>query len=108
MLKDKFEICWLGSFVLSECKVDKMFYIYIFFRLEAKKRMKNKKFGFGGKKKGLKANTKSSVNDTSSYRISRAKKVPGGSHAGKKNMGSKLKTKRLGKARRQKMKGRKK
>ena len=35
-----------------------------------RRKFKDKKFGFGGKKKGMKANTKDSVNDTTSYRSS--------------------------------------
>jgi len=38
-----------------------------------KRKFKDKKFGFGGKKKGQKANNKDSVNDTASYRRPSAK-----------------------------------
>jgi len=38
-----------------------------------KRKFKDKKFGFGGKKKGQKANTKDSVNDTATYRRPSAK-----------------------------------
>lgn len=62
--------------------------------------MKDKKFGFGGKKRGSKQNTKSSVDDVSSYRLQRAKPTK------KKPHGHKLKNKRLGKSRRQQMKNR--
>lgn len=40
----------------------------LFFRPNAKRRYKNQKFGFGGKKKGSKWNTKDSFNDVSSFR----------------------------------------
>jgi len=40
----------------------------LFFRPNAKRRYKNQKFGFGGKKKGSKWNTKESFNDVSSFR----------------------------------------
>ncbi|XP_060629263.2 probable rRNA-processing protein EBP2 [Anolis sagrei] len=66
----------------------------------AKRRYKNQKFGFGGKKKGSKWNTKESHNDVSSFRASKAHyKGPG--KAGKKNA-----NKRPGKKVRQKMKNR--
>ena len=44
-------------------------------RIQEKRKAKDKKFGFGGKKKGLKANTRESVNDVSGYR--KPKKKPG-------------------------------
>lgn len=40
---------------------------WLFFRPNAKRRYKNQKFGFGGKKKGSKWNTKESFNDVSSF-----------------------------------------
>lgn len=40
----------------------------LFFRPNAKRRYKNQKFGFGGKKKGSKWNTKDSFNDVSSFK----------------------------------------
>ena len=70
----------------------------------ARRKQKDSKFGFGGKKRGSKANTGKSVNDTSGYRVPRAK----GGAAGKKNLGQKLKNKRLGKGRRQQAKNRRK
>lgn len=39
-----------------------------FFRPNAKRRYKNQKFGFGGKKKGSKWNTRESYDDVSSFR----------------------------------------
>lgn len=42
--------------------------VWLFFRPNAKRRYKNQKFGFGGKKKGSKWNTKESFNDVSSFR----------------------------------------
>uniref|UniRef100_A0A8C4J431 EBNA1 binding protein 2 n=1 Tax=Dromaius novaehollandiae TaxID=8790 RepID=A0A8C4J431_DRONO len=66
----------------------------------AKRRYKNQKFGFGGKKKGSKWNTKESFNDVSSFRAKVAhNKGPG--KAGKKAL-----NKRPGKRARQKMKSR--
>ena len=63
---------------------------------DEKRKFKDKKFGFGGKKKGKKANTRDSVNDVSSYKRPRAKG------------GAKPANKRPGKSRRQNIKGRKK
>merc|ERR1712083_594522 len=57
-----------------------------------KKNFNDKRFGFGGKKKGSKANTKSSANDVSEYH-----KNGGGRKGGKKIGG---KNKRVGKDRR--------
>uniref|UniRef100_A0A8D0GRK3 EBNA1 binding protein 2 n=1 Tax=Sphenodon punctatus TaxID=8508 RepID=A0A8D0GRK3_SPHPU len=74
----------------------------------AKRRYKNQKFGFGGKKKGSKWNTRESHNDVSSFRASVAhNKGPG--KAGKR--GTKVSEKhaprkRPGKKMRQKMKNR--
>ncbi|XP_025062764.1 probable rRNA-processing protein EBP2 [Alligator sinensis] len=66
----------------------------------AKRRYKNQKFGFGGKKKGSKWNTRESHDDVSSFRAKVAhNKVPG--KAGKKGF-----NKRPGKKMRQKMKSR--
>jgi len=57
-----------------------------------KRNFKDKRFGFGGKKKGSKANTKSSANDVSEYHKN------GGGRKGGKKMGGK--NKRVGKDRR--------
>ena len=38
------------------------------FRSVAKRKFKDKKFGFGGKKRGLKSNTKDSVNDVTGFK----------------------------------------
>ncbi|KFP98050.1 putative rRNA-processing protein EBP2, partial [Leptosomus discolor] len=66
----------------------------------AKRRYKNQKFGFGGKKKGSKWNTKESFNDVSSFRSKVAhNKGPG--KGGKKAL-----NKRPGKRARQKMRSR--
>lgn len=43
-----------------------------FFRPSAKRRYKNQKFGFGGKKKGSKWNTRESYDDVSSFRAKTA------------------------------------
>ncbi|XP_075472169.1 putative rRNA-processing protein EBP2 [Ascaphus truei] len=67
----------------------------------AKRRFKDQKFGFGGKKKGLKRNTKESYNDVSTFRASVAH-AKGPRKAGKK--GAKNTNKRPGKNVRQKMK----
>jgi len=70
-----------------------------------RRKFKDKKYGFGGKKKGMKANTKDSVNDVSSY--SRSGKKGGGGFKGKKGgaAGRGAASKRPGKSRRQNMKG---
>ncbi|CAN0206193.1 unnamed protein product [Bubo scandiacus] len=69
----------------------------------AKRRYKNQKFGFGGKKKGSKWNTKESFNDVSSFRSKVAhNKGPGKAGRG----GKKALNKRPGKRARQKMKSR--
>ncbi|XP_004647650.1 probable rRNA-processing protein EBP2 [Octodon degus] len=66
----------------------------------AKRRYKNQKFGFGGKKKGSKWNTRESYDDVSSFR---AKIVHG---KGLKRPGKKGSNKRPGKRTREKMKNR--
>uniref|UniRef100_A0A8D2PA26 EBNA1 binding protein 2 n=1 Tax=Zosterops lateralis melanops TaxID=1220523 RepID=A0A8D2PA26_ZOSLA len=69
----------------------------------AKRRYKNQKFGFGGKKKGSKWNTKESFNDVSSFQS----KVAHNKGPGKGGRGGKGgKKKRPGKRARQKMKNR--
>lgn len=62
-----------------------------------KRKMKNTKYGFGGKKKGSKRNTKDSANDVSEYRRSGKPKM-------NNKMSNKGAAKRLGKNRRQKVK----
>ncbi|KAM6921016.1 putative rRNA-processing protein EBP2 [Xenentodon cancila] len=71
--------------------------------LNAKRKYKDKKFGFGGKKSGKKWNTKESYNDVSSFRakVAHAK----GGKGGKKGRGGKQ-NKRPGKSVRKKMKSR--
>ncbi|NWR71639.1 EBP2 protein, partial [Centropus unirufus] len=69
----------------------------------AKRRYKNQKFGFGGKKRGSKWNTKESVNDVSSFQ-SKVAHNKGPRKAGKG--GKKALNKRPGKRARQKMKNR--
>ncbi|NXT69149.1 EBP2 protein, partial [Chaetops frenatus] len=72
----------------------------------AKRRYKNQKFGFGGKKKGSKWNTKESFNDVSSFQSKVAhNKGPGKGGRGGKG-GKKALNKRPGKRARQKMKNR--
>ncbi|KAM7099460.1 putative rRNA-processing protein EBP2 [Molossus nigricans] len=66
----------------------------------AKRRYKNQKFGFGGKKKGSKWNTRDSYDDVSSFR---AKTAHG---KGLKRPGKKGSNKRPGKRTREKMKSR--
>ncbi|XP_012872234.1 PREDICTED: probable rRNA-processing protein EBP2 [Dipodomys ordii] len=66
----------------------------------AKRRYKNQKFGFGGKKKGTKWNTRESYDDVSSFRA----KVAHGK--GLKRPGKKGSNKRPGKRTREKMKSR--
>ncbi|NXC67223.1 EBP2 protein, partial [Anhinga anhinga] len=67
----------------------------------AKRRYKNQKFGFGGKKKGSKWNTKESCNDVSSFRSKVAHNKGKAGKGGKKAL-----NKRPGKRTRQKMKNR--
>ncbi|XP_008332233.1 putative rRNA-processing protein EBP2 [Cynoglossus semilaevis] len=71
--------------------------------LNNKRKYKDQKFGFGGKKSGQKWNTKDSFNDVSSFkaRVAHAK----GGKGGKKGKGGKQ-NKRPGKSVRKKMKGR--
>ncbi|AWP10649.1 putative rRNA-processing protein EBP2 [Scophthalmus maximus] len=66
----------------------------------AKRKFKDQKFGFGGKKSGKKWNTKESFNDVSSFRAKVAN-----AKGGKKGKGGKQ-NKRPGKSVRKKMKGR--
>ncbi|KAM3914174.1 putative rRNA-processing protein EBP2 isoform 1-T2 [Leptodactylus fuscus] len=67
----------------------------------AKRKYKDQKFGFGGRKKGSKMNTKESFNDVSGFRASVAH---GRGKAGGKKGGNKKGNKRPGKTVRQKMK----
>jgi rRNA-processing protein EBP2 len=69
--------------------------------MQAKRRYKDKKFGFGGKKRGLKRNTKSSTSDVSEFRGPGKQKRPG---AAQKRPGAAQKRQRPGKNRRLKMK----
>lgn len=69
-----------------------------------KRNMKNKKFGFGGKKRGIKKNTKDSASDVSEYR--RPGKIGRSGKSDKFNKGGKVAKKRPGKNRRQQMKSR--
>lgn len=69
----------------------------------AKRKYKDQKFGFGGKKSGKKWNTKESHNDVSSFRAKVAHSK--GGKGGKKGKGGKQ-NKRPGKSVRRKMKGR--
>lgn len=65
-----------------------------------KKGYKEKKYGFGGKKKGSKMNNKDSVNDISGYK---RPKLPGAKN-GPKQGGKNKRNQRMGKMRRQKSK----
>ena len=80
--------------------------LFLHFRNDGKNKrnFKDKKFGFGGKKKGGKANTKSSTNDVSGYHQNSGGKQKGGG----KKMGKFAKNKRAGKDKRQRMKSNKK
>eukprot|EP00088_Acartia_fossae_P070213 TRINITY_DN933_c0_g1_i4.p1 TRINITY_DN933_c0_g1~~TRINITY_DN933_c0_g1_i4.p1 ORF type:complete len:347 (-),score=133.04 TRINITY_DN933_c0_g1_i4:102-1142(-) len=73
-------------------------------RANSKRQFKNDKFGFGGKKRGLKRNTKASADDISDYSSNRG---PGGGKGGRKGQQRpNTKTgasKRFGKDRRKKM-----
>ena len=75
-----------------------------------KKQFKDKKFGFGGKKKGNKSNTKQSTDDISSYKPFKGhqKGGPGGKKKFGGAGGKSTKVKRPGKQRRQQMKSKKK
>lgn len=68
----------------------------------AKRKAKDAKFGFGGRKKGSKLNTRESAIDTSDYKRPPKFAVKGSKQKGNKN--KKPMTKRLGKSRRQKNK----
>ena len=46
------------------------------YRSVAKRKFKDKKFGFGGKKRGLKSNTKDSVNDVTGFKPGFKKRGP--------------------------------
>lgn len=74
-----------------------------------KRKMRDKKFGFGGKKRGLKKNTRDSAADVSEYeqtgKPNKAKGKKFNNKAHKSN--PKAKGKRLGKSRRAKVKGKK-
>ena len=80
--------------------------LHILFRVAAKRMAKDKKFGFGGKKRGMKQNTKESADDISEYNKFRR---PGGAGGGgfKKKLG-KGASKRPGKETRNKNKNKKK
>lgn len=71
----------------------------------AKRRFKDQKFGFGGKKKGSKRNTKESFNDVSGFRASVAHSK-GPVRPGKKSSKMRGSNKRPGKSVRQKQKNR--
>ena len=64
----------------------------------AKRNFKDKKFGFGGKKRGIKKNDKKSADDVSSYKPFKKGNGPN------KKVGGKGKLKRPGKDKRQKIK----
>jgi len=75
-----------------------------------KRNYKEKKFGFGGKKKGSKMNDKQSVNDISGYRRPKLPGAKGGNSGikgGKGKGGKNKRNQRMGKMRRQKHKGKK-
>merc|ERR1719208_513899 len=76
-----------------------------------KRNYKEKKFGFGGKKKGSKMNDKQSVNDISGYRRPKLPGAKGGNagvKGGKGKGGKNKRNQRMGKMRRQKHKGKNK
>lgn len=74
-----------------------------------KRDYKNSKFGFGGKKRGVKRNTEESLNDSSSYSLQKNKRIFPGMKGGKvrKNHSNKKNHNRPGKARRQQMRNKK-
>merc|ERR1711971_663501 len=65
-----------------------------------KRKFKDKKFGFGGKKRGLKSNTKDSVNDVTGYKPGFKKRGPDSGIMKRTNAPGSKKNKRVGKARR--------
>jgi rRNA-processing protein EBP2 len=72
------------------------------FFLSGRNKMKDDKFGFGGKKRGMKRNDKSSADDISGFRQPRKQGGKFAAKSGKPGM------KRPGKSKRQKSKGGKK
>jgi len=66
----------------------------------AKRKFKDKKFGFGGKKRGLKSNTKDSVNDVTGFKPGFKKRGPDSGMVKRANAPGSKKNKRVGKARR--------
>jgi rRNA-processing protein EBP2 len=75
-----------------------------------KRDFKDSKFGFGGKKRGLKRNTEESLNDASSYSLQKNKRLfPGmkGGKVKKSHSNKKNNQNRPGKARRQQMRNKK-
>ena len=81
----------------------KVKYLTTFFRdLSSKRKFHNEKFGYGGKKRGIKVNTKQSVDDVSGYKSFRNAK------GGRQKKSAAGKQKRMGKERRHKMKSKKK
>jgi len=71
---------------------------------QGKRDFKEKKFGFGGKKKGSKMNDKESVNDISGYKRPNLPGKKGGAKGSKKPGGKNQRNQRMGKERRQKTK----
>lgn len=55
----------LSNAPLTDCNCTRSY------RALARRKKKDSKFGFGGKKRGMKSNSRDSVNDTSSYKIPR-------------------------------------
>lgn len=100
------EICFSVKFTASSnhTEIDTCFLLCRPVAPGANKRnFKNDKFGYGGKKKGMKTNTKQSTDDVSGYKNFRSSGAKGG-----KKLGKMAKRKRAGKERRQKMKSKKK
>ena len=75
---------------------------FLYRDLSSKRKFHNEKFGYGGKKRGIKVNTKQSVDDVSGYKSFRNAK------GGRQKKSAAGKQKRMGKERRHKMKSKKK
>jgi rRNA-processing protein EBP2 len=75
--------------------INEMYILYC--RVHAKRRYKDQKFGFGGKKRGMKRNTKNSTSDVSEFRRPGKPKRPGAAQKHQrpgKNKRLKMKSKR--------------
>ena len=95
---------WVSLFDTDKVDFEALITLFLIFFISLSRgpnrnRVKDEKFGFGGKKRGMKRNDKSSADDISGYKQPRK---AGGKFAGKK--GGKPGKKRPGQGKRQKMK----